>query len=79
MAGVPSAAARPAAARMTKAMLSAGIDRNTVAIVQALEAILQRHARGQPGSVVEVNGPGGGLVLRVPGRPEPTVLYPERV
>jgi predicted dehydrogenase len=54
-------------------------DRNTVAIVQALEAILQRHASGQPGSVVEVNGPGGGLVLRTPGLPEATVLYPERV
>src|SRR5262249_25575550 len=53
--------------------------RTTVPIVQALEAILQRHARGQPGSVVEVNGPGGGLVLRVPGNPEATVLYPERV
>jgi predicted dehydrogenase len=54
-------------------------DRNTVAIVQALEAILQRHAGGQPGSVVEVNGPGGGLVLRTPGVAEATVLYPERV
>jgi hypothetical protein len=54
-------------------------DRNTVAIVQALEAILQRHARGQPGSVVEVNGPGGGLVLRAPGNNETTVLYPQRV
>src|SRR5262249_9653704 len=54
-------------------------DRNTVAIVQALEAILQRHARGQPGSVVEVNSPGGGLVLRTPGMAEATVLYSERV
>jgi predicted dehydrogenase len=54
-------------------------DRNTVAIVQALEAILQRHASGQPGSVVEVNGSAGGLVLRTPGVPEATMLYPERV
>src|SRR5207302_340599 len=34
-------------------------DRNTVAVVQALEAILTRHARGQPGSMVEVNSPEG--------------------
>src|SRR5207247_615424 len=54
-------------------------DRNTVAIVQALEAILQRHAAGQPGSVVDVNGPKGGLVLRAPGQVEATVLYPGRV
>jgi predicted dehydrogenase len=54
-------------------------DRNTVAVVQALEAILQRQANGQPGSMVEVNAAEGGLVLRVPGRGEPVVLYPERV
>jgi hypothetical protein len=54
-------------------------DRNTVAVAQALEAILQRQAAGQPGSMVEVNGPAGGLVLRVPGRAEPVVLYPDRV
>jgi predicted dehydrogenase len=54
-------------------------DRNCVAIVQALEAILQRHAAGQPGSVVDVNGPKGGLVLRAPGNVETTVLYPGRV
>jgi hypothetical protein len=54
-------------------------DRNTVAIVQALEAILERHARGQPGSMVEVNGDRGGLVLFSPGLSEPTVLYPHQV
>jgi predicted dehydrogenase len=54
-------------------------DRNTVAIVQAMEAILQRHAQGQPGCVVEVNGPRGGLVLTAPGSVEPTVLYEPRV
>jgi len=54
-------------------------DRNTVAVVQSLEAILARHAAGQPGSMVEVNGPGGGLVLRSPGQPEPLVLYPHPV
>ena len=50
-----------------------------LAVVQAMEAILQRHAAGQPGSIVEVNGPQGGLVLRSPGQVEPTVLYPNRV
>jgi predicted dehydrogenase len=54
-------------------------DRNTVATVQALEAILARHAAGRPGAQVEVNGPGGGLVLRFPGDPAAEVLYPGRV
>jgi D-galacturonate reductase len=54
-------------------------DRNTVAIVQSLEAILARHAAGQPGSMVEVNTPAGGLVLRTPGVAEAEVLYPNRV
>jgi hypothetical protein len=54
-------------------------DRNVVAVVQALEAILQRQAHGQPGSMVEVNGTVGGLVLRVPGQVEPVVLYEDRV
>src|SRR5947207_1206266 len=49
-------------------------DRNTVAIVQALEAILQRHVHGQPGSMVEVNGSQGGLVLRAPGQAETVIL-----
>ena len=54
-------------------------DRNTVAIVQALEALLERHAAGQPGCVVEVNGPAGGLVLSKPGQTEAAVLYPQPV
>ncbi len=54
-------------------------DRNTVAVVQAMEAVLERHAKGRPGCVVEVNAPEGGLVLRRPGRAEPEVLYPGRV
>jgi predicted dehydrogenase len=52
-----------------------GADRPTVAVVQALEAILDRHRRGHPGSVVTVNGPHGGLVLQRPGNPESEVLY----
>ncbi len=58
---------------LTYADLSA--DRNVVAIVQALEAILTRHAAGQPGGVVFVNADEGGLVLRLPGRPDADVLY----
>ena len=54
-------------------------DRNTVAIVQAMEAILAQHAAGRPGSMVEVNTAAGGLVLRIPGQVEPTVLYPGQV
>ena len=54
-------------------------DRNCVAIVQALEAILAAHAGGSPGGVVRVNGPAGGLALYLPGVGEPRVLYSGRV
>ena len=49
-------------------------DRNSVAIVQAMEAILARHAAGEPGATAEVNGLEGGLVL-LPRRGRPEVLY----
>jgi D-galacturonate reductase len=54
-------------------------DRNTVAVIQALEAILDRHAQGHPSSIVEVNGTGGALTLSVPGRNDRDVLYVRRV
>jgi predicted dehydrogenase len=54
-------------------------DRNTVAVVQALEAILAEHAAGRPGGCVEVNGPKGGLVLSLPGSGESMILYSDRV
>lgn len=54
-------------------------DRNCVAIVQALEAILAKAAAGTPGCLVRVNRPESGLVLQEPGKPEPLVLYPGRV
>src|SRR5207245_1279288 len=38
-------------------------DRNTVAVVQAMEAILERHAHGIPGGVTEVDTPQGGAGL----------------
>jgi hypothetical protein len=50
-------------------------DRSVVAAVQALEAILAHHAAGRPNAVVRVNDPAGGLVLQLPGRAEPEVLY----
>ncbi len=54
-------------------------DRQTVAAVQAMEAILARHAAGQPGCMVEVNHAAGGLVLWRPGHGEPEVLYDQTV
>ncbi|MGD9648459.1 MAG: Gfo/Idh/MocA family protein [Pirellulales bacterium] len=51
-------------------------ERQTVAAVQALEAILARHAAGTPDCVVHVNRhAAGGLVLLTPGDAEPEVLY----
>ena len=74
------AAERPIRLRVARGLayndLSA--DRNCVAIVQAMEAILARHAAGDPGALVEVNGPDGGLVLH-PLRGQPEVLYAGRV
>jgi predicted dehydrogenase len=54
-------------------------DRQTVATVQAMEAVLARHAAGSPNCVVEVNHPAGGLVLFEPGSAKPIVLYEGRV
>lgn len=54
-------------------------DRQTVAAVQAMEAILARHAAGRPNCVVHVNNSAGGLVLYAPGASEPEVLYDGRV
>jgi hypothetical protein len=50
-------------------------DRQTVAAVQALEAILARQQAGHPDCVVRVNDDRGGLVLYVPGATEYEVLY----
>src|SRR5262245_7174713 len=54
-------------------------DRNVVAAVQALEAILRAHAAGRPGGLVHVNAARPGLWLSVPGHGEPECLYPEPV
>ncbi|MGF1579326.1 MAG: Gfo/Idh/MocA family protein [Gemmataceae bacterium] len=53
-------------------------DRNTVAIVQALEALLRHHANGSPGCFVEVNGEAG-LVLHDQKIAGPVTLYEPRV
>ncbi|HVW38687.1 MAG TPA: Gfo/Idh/MocA family oxidoreductase, partial [Pirellulales bacterium] len=53
-------------------------DRQTVAAVQAMEAILARHAAGTPNCVVEIDRPEGGLVLLEPGGGK-EVLYSGRV
>ncbi|WP_339729724.1 Gfo/Idh/MocA family oxidoreductase [uncultured Gimesia sp.] len=50
-------------------------DRQTVAAVQALEAILEKHVQGEPDCVVRVNDDQGGLVLYRPGSSEAEVLY----
>ncbi len=50
-------------------------DRNCVAIVQAMEAILKQHAAGHPSCLVTVNTPDGGLVLHRPGEAVRRVLY----
>ncbi len=54
-------------------------DRQTVAAVQAMEAILAAHAQGRPNGIVQVNGPAGGLALYLPGQADPEVLYSPRV
>jgi len=54
-------------------------ERQTVAAVQAMEAILNKHAAGTPNCVVNVNDPKGGLVLYSPGSGVPEVLYAGKV
>jgi predicted dehydrogenase len=54
-------------------------DRQTVAAVQALEAILERQYHGEPDCVVRVNDAQGGLVLYRPGAARADVLYENKV
>ncbi len=54
-------------------------DRNVVAVVQALEAILAAQADGHPDAVVKVNTPSPGLHLFKPGVVETVELYGNRV
>lgn len=54
-------------------------DRQVVAAVQAMEAILARHAEGTPNCIVQVNEAEGGLVLHAPGAAAGELLYEPRV
>src|SRR5262245_2293308 len=54
-------------------------DRQVVAAVQAMEAILAKHAAGTPNCIVEIDHPRGGLVLLAPGKADPEVLYSGKV
>ena len=54
-------------------------DRNVVAVTQSLEAILHRHAMGEPGGYVQINGGKAGLELWTPRGAESVILYPGRV
>ena len=54
-------------------------DRQTVAAVQAMEAILAQHAAGTPDCVVKVNDTAGGLALYAPGASKPEILYSGKV
>ncbi len=61
--------ARLAAARKL-AYNDLAADRQVVAAVQALEAVLEEAAAGRPDAVVRINGAEGGLVLQRPGSAE---------
>jgi predicted dehydrogenase len=54
-------------------------DRQVVAAVQAMEAILAKHAAGTPNCIVNVNESRGGLVLCAPAKSEPDILYAPKV
>jgi predicted dehydrogenase len=77
--GPPGERDRRLAAARRLAYNDLSADRQTVAAVQALEAILARHAVGEPDCVVRVNTDRGGLVLYRPGVVEPDVLYAGQV
>ena len=55
------------------------IDSLYMSAVQAMEAILAKHAAGTPNCIVEVDHKLGGLVLLTPGKSEPETLYSGRV
>jgi hypothetical protein len=77
--GPPAERPQRLAAARRLAYNDVSADRQVVATVQAMEAILARHAAGTPNCVVTVNDSHGGLVLHAPGDPEPEVLYAPNV
>lgn len=54
-------------------------DRQTVAAVQAMEAILEKSSQGTPDAIVYINHDLGGLALFTPGSNEPEILYSPHV
>jgi D-galacturonate reductase len=77
--GLPGERDKRLAAARTLAYNDVSADRQVVAAVQAMEAILAKHATGTPNCIVEIDHKLGGLVLLAPGRSEPEVLYSGRV
>jgi predicted dehydrogenase len=77
--GPPAARAKRLVAARQLAYNDVSSDRQTVATVQAMEAILAKHVAGTPNCIVEIDHANGGLVLLAPGRAEPEVLYPGSV
>jgi predicted dehydrogenase len=73
--GTPAGRDERLAAMANLAYNDLSADRQTVAAIQALEAILARQHEGRPDCVVRVNGPRGGLVLYEPGSGKIEVLY----
>lgn len=73
--GPPAERGQRLAAARSLAYNDLSADRQVVAAVQGMEAILARHAAGVPDCVASVNDPAGGLVLRAAGESEPEVLY----
>jgi predicted dehydrogenase len=76
--GEPAARGQRLEQMRTLAYNDLSADRNTVAVVQALEAILDQQANGQASCQVQVNAPEG-LVLVGPGVARREVLYEARV
>jgi hypothetical protein len=73
--GPADARSKRIAAARTLSYNDLSADRQTVATVAAMEAILDRHVAGTPNCIVNVNDRRGGLVLYAPGHAEPVVLY----
>ena len=73
--GPPAERDKRLAAARQLAYNDVSADRQVVAAVQAMEAILAKHAAGTPNCVVEIDHKLGGLVLLAPGKAEPQVLY----
>lgn len=77
--GPPSQRAARLAAARALAYNDITADRQVVAAVQAMEAILAHAAAGRPHGVVRVNHAQGGLLLQLPGQAPGEALYTGQV